>query len=204
MPIRPLLFALILLFAAGCDSGSGDADTTLRAPGGRTPVAGAIEFRSENNAFLGVIGSGSPDNGYVGTLTPPRGDGETGGGGGAVPSQFRLDSAYPNPTRGRATVTFSLPQASEVAVFVVAALPPGSEAGTAGSPQQGSWVYRPGGLPVAVLHEGPRVAGYHDVELDFTELGGRPLPEGYYRVYVQTPYVLAWTDVLYDLDFFPY
>jgi hypothetical protein len=203
--MRPLFFLVCFLFVAtGCDSSDTSDTSPLRAPGGRTPVAGAIEFRDENNVFLGVIGAGPVGRGYVGTLTPPRGDGGTGGGGGAVPGQLSLGSAYPNPTRGRATVTFSLPRASEVAVFVVAALPPGSEAGTAGSSQQGAWIYRPGGLAVAVLHEGPLVAGFHRVELDFSELGGRPLPEGYYRVYAQTSYVLAWTDVLYDLDFFPY
>jgi hypothetical protein len=206
MPIRSAILVLLVFLVAGCDSSDDGTDTTLRAPGGRTPVAGAIEFRDENNVLLGILGAGPVGSGYVGTFPPPSGNGGCDAGDGetcASPASFYFGSAYPNPTRGRANVNFSLPRASEVAVFVVAALPPGSEAGAAGSQQQGAWVYRPGGLAVAVLHEGPLPAGYQQVELDFTELGGRPFPEGYYRVYAQTPYVIAWTDVLYDLDF-PY
>ena len=198
MPARTALLVLAFLFAAGCDSGS---ETVLaRAPGGQTPVAGSIEFRGPNNEHLGMIGSGPPGHGYIGTLTPPS-DG-SGGGGGAVPTEFRLMSAFPNPTPGQATIEFTLPGATDVTVFVVAALPPGHDAPMQGGLDQGAWVYRPGGAALAVLHQGSRSAGSHNVTLNFGTMAGRPLPDGYYRVYVQTPYVIAWTDVLLDSTFF--
>lgn len=200
MSARTALLALLLVLLVGCDSGS---ETVLaRAPGGQTPVAGAIEFRGPNNEHLGMIGGGPLGHGYIGTLTPPS-DG-SGGDGGAVPAEFRLTSAYPNPTPGQATIEFSLPGATDVTVFVVAALPPGYDAPAQGRMDQSAWVYRPGGAALAVLSQGPRAAGFHEVRLDFGTMAGRPLPDGYFRVYVQTPYVIAWTDVLLDSTFSPF
>lgn len=192
-----LLFALL---ASGCDSSDSAEGSTLRAPGGRTPVAGAIEVRSPENVLLGTFGAGPVGSGYLGTLRPGTDGAPTGGG--AVPGEFSFGPAYPNPTRGLSNIELSLPTASEVAVFVVAALPPGSPAQPASGIEHGSWVFRPGGLPVAIIHQGPVTAGRHAFQIDLRHAEGRPFPEGYYRVYAQTPYVLAWHDVLLDSDFF--
>lgn len=199
MRLAPFLL-LLALVASGCDSNDAPDDATLRAPGGRTPVAGAIEWRGPSNVMLGTIGAGPIGSGYIGTVSPGS-DGPLPDGG-AVPAGFDVASAYPNPTNGLTTLEIALPRASEVAVFVVAALPPGSSAPPSESVAQGSWVFRPGGLPVAVIHRGPLVAGYHGLDIDLRGAEDQPFPDGYYRVYVQTPYVIAWTDVLLDRDFY--
>ncbi|MEM1041510.1 MAG: hypothetical protein AAGI91_02670 [Bacteroidota bacterium] len=176
-----LLPLALLLVLAGCDS---DDDTSiLRAPGGQTPVAGAIDFRGENNEDLGLLGSG-PVGGYIGD-EPSSG-------------RTRIFSLFPNPTARRTALGFAFEQQTEAAVFVVAALPPGSMSPPQASDTQGAWVYRPGGLPLAVLARRTFEAGAHSVDFEFTEVEGRPLPEGYYRIYLQTPDFIAWQDMLYD------
>jgi hypothetical protein len=193
MPIR-FAFLAFLLVAVGCDSGE-DAPS-LRAPGGRTPTAGAIEVRDENNVRLGVFGSGPIRSGRIltGEPDPP------GPGGEAIPaSDFVVSAPFPNPFWRGTTVTFALGGTTEVQVFVVAALPPG-RADVPPASEQGAWVYRPGGLPIAVLSDGPRTAGFYQVDWDPTETLGRTIPFGYYRIYVQTPYAIAWQDVLYTPD----
>ncbi len=194
-----LLSLLLFLALSGCDT-AGDAPV-LRAPGGQTPVAGAIAFRGVSNEDLGVIGAG-PVGGHLGTLNPPGNSGTGGDGGVVTPDRFDFSTLYPNPTAGRTTISFVLPGATEVSVFVVAALPLGRTAPPQASSAQGAWVYRPGGLPVAVLERRSLRPGQYALPLDLAEAAGRPLPAGYYRVYVQTPYVLAWQDLLYDPTFF--
>lgn len=193
-----LLFALL---AIGCDSGDATDDAVLRAPGGRTPVAGAIEWRSPENVLFGILGAGPVGSGHLGTLEPEGCSYDPPPGGAAGPLAFRLSTPYPNPSRLSSTVSVSVGCATHVSVFVVAAIPPGSTTPSGGITQS-SWVFRPGGLPVAVLHDGPVTAGRHEFQIDFRGVEGPAFPDGYYRVYVQTPYVLAWTDVLLDRDFY--
>ena len=192
---RTVLLILVTLLI-GCDSG--EADTTLRAPGGRTPVAGAIEIRSSNNEFLGVLGGWAGEERYLGTLSPSGCTPTSVPGEAAAPAILQLTSAYPNPTRGRAIISVDLPCATDVAAFVVAALPPGSPAPSRGASTLGSWVFRSGGLPVAIIHDGPLTAGSHSLDIDLDSSPRGALPDGYYRVYVRTPYVVAWSDVLLD------
>ncbi|MEP0545889.1 MAG: hypothetical protein ABJF88_03090 [Rhodothermales bacterium] len=196
-PAPLLLLALVVaLVAGGCDSAS--ETSVLRAPGGLTPTAGAIEIRDENNTFLGVLGPGPGRSGLIGTRRPPLGD--TGGGeGGALPLDFSVGPAYPNPFWRTVIFSVDLPRADHVSVFVVAANPPGATEPLATS-EQGAWVYRPGGLPIVVLSDGPRTAGRHEVLWTPAETTGRAIPFGYYRIYVQTPYAIAWQDVLYTPD----
>lgn len=201
---RTLYLLGLFLVVSGCDSSDTPDISDLRAPDGRTPVAGAIEFRDESNVLLGTLGSGPVGNGYIGTLTPEDCRYTPPPGGAAPTARFRLSSAYPNPTtRGLSIVSFDVGCATPLSVFVVPALPPGSAPAPDGTLTSGSWTIRPGGVPVAVLFDGPVGAGSHSVQLDFSNPEGQPLPPGFYRVYAQTPYVIAWTDVLYDPNFQP-
>jgi hypothetical protein len=201
---RTLYLLGLLLVVSGCDSSDAPDVSDLRAPDGRTPVAGAIEVRDDSNLLLGRLGSGPVSNGYLGTLTPEDCRSTPAPGEAPAPARFVLSSAYPNPTtRGVSTIELSVGCATPLSVFVVAALPPGGTPAPDGTLTSGGWSIRPGGFPVAVLHEGPVAAGVYRVELDFRNPEGRPLPPGYYRVYAQTPYVIAWTDVLYAPDFQP-
>lgn len=194
---RHVLLLLAVATVAGCDS---NTDVVYpRAPGGETPVAGAIEWRTPNNAQLGVIGTGSI-GGSIQLGTPALDDDRDCGEVecAVAPERLSMGSVYPNPTPGRATVQFDLPGATEVIVFVVAALPPGNAPSAQFGTELSARIYRPGGYPVATPVIDQFSAGSQAVALDFTEMAGGTLPQGYYRVYVQTPYRVAWRDVLFD------
>lgn len=79
----------------------------------------------------------------------------------ALPGQYALDGVFPNPTSGRASVRFGVPQEEEVTIRVYDVL---------------------GRRVATLLDEVPREAGYHVLQWDGRGSGGAPLASGVYFV----------------------
>lgn len=77
-----------------------------------------------------------------------------------LPESVSLQPGYPNPFRERATLTYALPERSEVRLAIYDVL----------------------GRRVRVLAEGPVPAGVHQVQWDGRDGGGRPLASGLYFI----------------------
>ncbi len=126
--------------------GGGPSNVVLAERQGRVVVTGTFEnsLRGSGHAFVTALSPARP-------FAPPVSSEDDA----SVPETAALSAAHPNPFRGTATVTLSLPspQRVEVALFDVL------------------------GRRVAVLHEGPLAAGSHALTLD-----GAGLPSGVYVV----------------------
>ncbi|MEL7362985.1 MAG: T9SS type A sorting domain-containing protein, partial [Bacteroidota bacterium] len=96
---------------------------------------------SELLAHYGIAGASAATSGDLAVLASQASSE-------AQPLVFGLDAPYPNPTSGAATVRYGLPSAGEVRISVYDAL----------------------GRTVAVLVDGTREAGWHEVALDGTAL----------------------------------
>jgi protocatechuate 3,4-dioxygenase beta subunit len=107
--------------------------------------------------LLDVVEDG---DGYLGTITIGIEGVPTATEDGAVPSQPRLQSAFPNPARAFTTLVLLLPRPE---------------------PQVSVDVFDPLGRRVMPLHAGPMPAGRHPIEFDV-----RGLPIGVYVVRVDT------------------
>jgi hypothetical protein len=100
-------------------------------------------------------------NGGTLTITDARSSlGLTLGMKGAIPSSFALENNYPNPFNPETRINFALPQTVSVAIRVFSVL----------------------GEEVAVLHDGPMVAGYHSVTWDGRTHSGLNAGSGVYFV----------------------
>lgn len=84
----------------------------------------------------------------------------------ALPAEYSLNQNYPNPFNPQTTVTFGLPQATEVHLVVYDLL----------------------GREVTRLSHGRLEAGYYQVVWNARDSLGRPVPSGVYIVRMTTPY----------------
>ncbi|MRR10423.1 T9SS type A sorting domain-containing protein, partial [bacterium] len=84
---------------------------------------------------------------------------------GALPSQYRLGAAYPNPARGMATIAYSLPREGELELIV----------------------YNIAGQKVRTLARGAQPAGHHRASWDGRDEAGQAVSAGVYLYRLTAP-----------------
>jgi hypothetical protein len=99
------------------------------------------------------------------------------------------------PTIGISTsIRFSLPNETNVKVWVVPARLPQQNSNDVINLLNAHFKNE-SGLAVAILIDDVKNAGTHSLEFDFLDSEGNLLPEGFYRIYIQSGDWLRWCDV---------
>ena len=94
------------------------------------------------------------------------------------------------------TIKFSVPEQSEVSVWVVPARL-SSQSSEDVIKSFNGYFYNASGLAVAILMDKQiKSAGSYEINFDFKDSKGNLLPEGFYRIYVESEYQFQWCDVL--------
>ena len=175
---------LCLLFFWSCRSPN--APAPLRAPGLQAPVATGVFITMEDGPEIVAV-YGNPSS------NPTISSSEAGTGEG-LPISFYLSVPYPNPTNVSAHIEFQLPVQSKVTIYVVPAsfMSPEGEIIQFGN----AAIKVAGGLAVDLLMDQDRAAGRHVVNWSGRDQAGRPLPDGFYRIYMEINGHLLWQDAL--------
>lgn len=101
---------------------------------------------------------------------------------------------YPN-LDGMTNIRFSIPENLEVKIWVVPARLPEQKSVDVLQSLSGYFTSA-SGQSVAILMNGIKQAGTYMIEYHFTDSKGNTLPEGFYRIYIQTKKYFSWCDVL--------
>lgn len=194
--IRQTVFwALILLAVLLQACGNVSADSVPQMP--PNEVITGITITSADNVILGEIGDPS-DGGDAegkqmicinGTGIVADPDNPV-----SVPSEFRMDTAYPNPTDGTSIIQFSVPCKMDVSLYLV-------------EPDPVRWGPVSGLMNSSVLTQSGKViwkqeqqnvnAGVYSYTLPFGYDSG---VNGFFRLYLKADGLLAWRDVAIFTD----
>ncbi|HTY01683.1 MAG TPA: hypothetical protein VMG09_16780 [Bacteroidota bacterium] len=186
--IRLTMFILCLAVAAFSCSSPNEADLPLSAPGLSTPVATGIYVTSPAGPELLAVWRSPADR-----------PGGPNGGALDMPAEYAYDYLYPNPASGGAIVWIAMPQSCTVDIWVVRArwaddpdLDLQSTLGATTNDPQSRAVRE-------LMRNQILVRGAHMVHWDGKDSEGRPVPTGFYRIYVRFPVGTFWRDLFqYD------
>lgn len=192
--ITVLLGAILLaLMMQACDNVS--ADSAPQMPPNEM-ITGIIHT-DESGFKLGEIGNPSHGGDAEGKqVTCENGPGVAVGSGdpASIPVEFRMGTAYPNPTDGYFVVFYEIPCRMDVSFYLV-------------DPDPKGWGPVPGLMQTSVpsktgkvvwAHKGTRLTpGIHAVQIPITYDSGI---NGFFRLYLKADGILAWRDVAIFTD----
>jgi hypothetical protein len=181
-----IIVGACFLFIWSCRSPN--SPLPFRAPNLQTPVATGIFITLETSPeIVGVFGkpSSNPTIGNPGVDRLTSGD---------VPSRFYLYVPYPNPSNGECAITFELPEQSRVAIYIVPAIFMSQESRIVQF--NNATIYTPGGLAIDILLDRNLPPGHHEVIWPGRNSDGDPVPDGFYRIYMDVNGHRLWQDAL--------
>ena len=112
-----------------------------------------------------------------------------------IKSQFFMASPYPNPTEVATAITFGLPVARNVTVWVVKGRLPGENVSDNTIVANGNFA-SPKFHYYKVLEKKFLRAGYYSLTWDAKYDNGDTLPDGVYRIYIEIDGQLMWRNVM--------
>jgi hypothetical protein len=150
------------------------------------------EYHSSQVSGIIITNADGPQElGRLGSIQFPENNEESN------PAGLFVDNPYPNPSLATIIIPFYLSGNAVVSAYIVSAKGPGEDEDNLIFNNM-SWYIKPTGKPVQILFKNENLSGgvYRQIIWYGKDDQSNPVPEGFYRIYFQIGYYLAWKDIL--------